>query len=349
MSVKLRTKKTKDGGNSLYLDIYYKGKRKYEFLGLTIKKNDKNRSKIKEIAEKRRSQKELEIFANAYDLPNFYNGKSDLLKFYEGNCTDTAYTSSLNRLKKFAKTSLINGELPFSKVDEKFCENYKEYLIKEGLKNNSVWVFIYKLKAVLNKAVKEKIIPFNPARFVKARMEETEKIYLTVDELKKMYNTEYNDKEIRRAFLFSCFTGLRLSDIKSLTWQQIRENKVYFKQQKTRGIEYLPLSDSAIQILYKDVSQDRINNLSENVFQILIKRSEDIGSHLRKWAKLAGVQKYISFHTARHTFATLSLTYGIDLYTVSKMLGHKNINTTQVYAKIINEKVNEAVKKLPTF
>ncbi len=347
MSVKLRTKKLKDGSESMYLDIYYKGTRRYEFLGLSLKKNDINRKKIKELAEKRRSQKELEIFADAHNLPNFYNGKEDFLRYYENKCVDDSSKSSLNRLKKFSKNRLVNDELPFNRVNEKFCEDYKQWLFDEELKNNTVWVTIIKLKTVLNKAVKEKIIPFNPAKYVSVKLEETEKIFLTFDELKRLNDIDYKNKEVKRAFLFACYSGLRLSDIKALTWKQIREGKLYFTQKKTRGVEYLPLSETAIKILYSGIDEDKIDK-EANVFKLPTNKSEKVGSHLRNWAKLAEIDKYITFHTARHTFATLSLTYGIDLFTVSKMLGHKNINTTQIYAKIVNEKVNEAVKKLPT-
>lgn len=346
MSVKLRSKNTKEG-QSLYLDIYYKGKRRYEFLGLTIKKNDPNKRKIKELAEKKRSKIELEIFANAHDLPNFYNNKSDFIKYFDENAKDPAYKATLSRIKKFTKKSLIEGEFPFYRVDEKFCEDFKQYLIDDELKNNTVWVLILKLKAILNKAVRDRIIPVNPARYVKIKLEETEKIYLTIDEIKKLSKKDYDIKDIKKAFLFACFTGLRLSDIKLLTWKQVREGKLYFKQKKTRGIEYLPLSQSAMSILNEKRTEEEISEDEKNIFNLKIKRSEDIGAHLRKWAKAAEVDKYVTFHTARHTFATLSLTYGIDLFTVSKMLGHKNINTTQVYAKIVNEKINEAVNKLP--
>ncbi|MBS4033127.1 MAG: site-specific integrase [Ignavibacterium sp.] len=348
MSVKLRTKKLQDGKESLYLDIYYKGKRQYEFLGLSYKKNDPNKKNIKELAEKRRSQKELEIFSNAHNLPNYYNGKEDFLKYYESKCVDAAYKSSYKLLKEYSKNKLTNDKLPFNKVDEKFCENYILWMKERGLKNNTAWVNIYKLKAVLNKAVKEKIIPFNPSKYVSIKLEETEKIFLTFDEVNKMYNTEIKNKEIWRSFLFSCYTGLRLSDIKALTWGQIREGKLYFKQKKTKGIEYLPLNEMALKILLTGKSNEDIEKLNETVFNFKNGKSEKIGEQLRKWAKESKVNKYITFHTARHTFATLSLTYGVDLFTVSKLLGHRSINTTQIYAQIVNEKLNEAVSKLPT-
>lgn len=348
MSIKLRTKKTKDGSESLYLDIYYKGQRKYEFLGLSIKKNDPNKKNIKELAEKRRSQKELEIFANAYNLPNYYNGKEDFIKYYESKCKDGAYRSSLERIKEFAKNRLIGEKLPFNKVDEKFCDDYKNWLFSKEYKNNTVWVTILKLKTVLNNAVKEKIIPINPAKYVSVKLEETEKQYLTFEELQLMYAKGYEDKELYRAFLFACYTGLRLSDIKALTWGQIREGKIFFRQKKTKGIEYLPISESALNVLNLFQSDEAKQDAEKKVFTFKAYASDTFGINLTEWALDAKVNKKITFHTSRHTFATLSLTYGVDLYTVSKLLGHKSITNTQIYAKIINKKADEAIKKLPT-
>lgn len=345
MSVKLRTKKLKDGSESLYLDIYHRGKRSYDFIGLKIKKNDRNKKQIKELAEKIRSTKELEIHANAYSIPNNYNGKEDFLKFYEDNCKDGAYKSSFEKFKEFSENKLIAGRLPYNRVDEKFCEDYRDWLLTK-IGHNTAWVYIYKLKAIFNKAVNQKVIHSSPARFVNISVRETEKIYLTIDEVKKLYATDYNKYDIKKAFLFSCFTGLRLSDVKALTWGQIREGKLFYVQKKTKGVEYLPLNETAQKMLNSGL-ENNILPLSEiKVFKLLSK-GEDIGLHLRKWAKMAGINKHITFHTARHTFATLSLTYGIDLYTVSKLLGHKSIKMTEIYAKIVNEKLSEAIQKLP--
>lgn len=346
MSVKLRSKKTKDGGQSLYLDIYYKGKRRYDFLDIKIEKNDKDRKQKKELAEKIRSQRELEIHANAHNLPNYYNGKNDFLEYYESKCLDQSYRSSKNKLIEFSSKQLVNGKLPFNKIDEKFCEDYKAWLLTK-ISNNTTWVYIYKLKAVLNKAVKEKLIQYNPAKYVSIKHEETEKIYLTIEELQSLYKTDCDNKVIKRAFLFACYTGLRISDIKELTWGQIREGKLFFKQKKTKSVEYLPLNDTALEILYSDNDEKVIPLPETKVFNISNQKSKRIGKILRDWAKEAGINKYITFHTARHTFATISLTYGVEIYTVSKLLGHKSLNTTQIYAKIVNEQMNEAVKKLP--
>ncbi len=234
MSVTLRSKKLKDGGESLYLDINYKGKRSYEFLAMKIKKNDRDKKQKKELAEKIRSQRDLETHANAYGLPNIYNGKEDFLKFYEDNCKDGAYKSSFEKFKEFSENKLMAGILPYNKIDEKYCEDYRDWLLTK-IGHNTAWVYIYKLKAVFNKAVKQKIIHSSPVKFVSISVQETEKIYLTIDEVNKLYNTDYDKFDIRRAFLFSCYTGLRLSDVKALTWGQIRDGKLFFIQKKTKG------------------------------------------------------------------------------------------------------------------
>ena len=288
----------------------------------------------------------MEIHANAYGIPNNYNGKEDFLKFYEDNCKDLNYKSSFKRFKEFSENNLIAGTLPYNRVDEKYCEEYRDWL-KTKIKHNTAWVYIYKLKAILNKAVKQKIIHSNPARYVSISVRETEKIYLTIDEVKRLYNTDYEKTDIKRAFLFSCYTGLRISDVAALTWGQIKEGKLFFTQKKTKGMEYLPLNEPAKEMLYSGLEKNILPLPETQVFKLQSK-SKDIGIHLRKWAERAGINKYITFHTARHTFATMALTCDVDLYTVSKMLGHKSINNTQVYANIIDRKVEEAINKLPS-
>ena len=346
MSIKLRSKKTKDGAQSLYLDIYHNRNRSYEFLGIKIEKNDPLRKQKKETAEKIRSQKELELTTSFYNLPSPFTGDRDFIEYFESKYKDYSSRAAKNKLVEFAGGKVVNGKLSFNLVDEKFLNDFKEWLLKR-ISNNTTWVYIYKLKAILNKAVKEKIIPYNPAKYVSIKNEETEKIHLTLDELQKLYKTECEDEEIKKAFLFSCYTGLRLSDVRQLTWQQIREGKLFFRQKKTRGLEYLPLNKFALSLLAS--SNPKVIPLPEMlVFKLNKNKIWCLGKTLRDWAKEAGINKYITFHTARHTFATLALSKGVDLYTVSKMLGHKNINTTQIYAKIIDKTVEKAVQKLPS-
>lgn len=165
---------------------------------------------------------------------------------------------------------------------------------------------------------------------------------MTLEELRRLANVPFKYDELRRAALFSALTGLRFSDIAKLTWQEVQHgaNQGYylrFKQQKTKNLETLPISEDAFELL------GTRSNLDEKVFKTL-KKSQTM--YLPAWTAKAGIDKKITFHCFRHTYATLQLTLGSDLYTVSKMLGHKDIATTQIYARIIDEKKREAANKI---
>ncbi|MCK4358334.1 MAG: integrase catalytic domain-containing protein, partial [Candidatus Cloacimonetes bacterium] len=135
--------------------------------------------------------------------------------------------------------------------------------------------------------------------------------------------------------------GLRISDIRSLTFNKIKDGYLAYRQTKTTSPERIKLSPNALEILKEQkqlVNENKIFNL---------KSKEYIFYKLREWIEKAGIKKHITFHCARHTFATLCLTYDIDLFTVSKLLGHQDIKTTQIYAKLIDKKKDEAIDKLP--
>jgi len=146
---------------------------------------------------------------------------------------------------------------------------------------------------------------------------------------------------LKNGFLFGCWTGLRLSDIEKLKWSEIQDNYLVFRQKKTKGVERMKLHKNALNILE---NQKLISDQS-NVFQMPQRATGQ--RILRDWIRSSGIKKNVTFHSARHTYATLLLTFGVDIYTVSKLLGHKDIKTTQVYAKLIDLKKDEAVDRLP--
>jgi integrase len=343
MSVTLRSKRLSNGSESFYLDIYLKGQRHYEFLDIKINKNDPYRKHKKEMAEAKRSKRELELIANYHDIPKNFNGDEDFLDYFDKNANTEHKRAVLNNFKIFATKKTVNGKLPFKILSERLVEEYKEFL--EGkFKNSTAWAYMITIKTIFNKAVKDKLIIRSPARYVKIKLDDIARSFLTEQELTKLSQTESKNLEVKKAFMFSCFTGLRISDVKKLTWSQIIENKLYFTQTKTRGIEYLPLSETALKYLYLNVNQSEIKG-DKKVFNP--GRNDQMNSHLRDWVKKAKIDKYLTFHSGRHTFATLALSSGIDLYTVSKMLGHKSIRMTEIYAKIINKTVEDAITKLP--
>jgi len=199
--------------------------------------------------------------------------------------------------------------------------------------------------AALKQAVKDGIIPTNPAEGVEGfKQGEHEREFLTLDELQAAVDAECEIPQLKTAFIFSCLTGLRWSDIQKLVWSEMQHSNemghyIRFRQKKTKGVETLPIPEQAISLLGERKEND------ERVFKGL-KYSAWHNLKLQPWMTRAGISKKITFHCARHTYATLQLTLGTDIYTVSKMLGHKDLKTTQVYAKIIDDKKTEAASKI---
>ena len=203
----------------------------------------------------------------------------------------------------------------------------------------------------LNKAVKDELIATNPAHKInykdRPQAGEATKVYLTLDEVKALASTECKYPQLKKAFLFACFCGLRYSDIKNLVWGQLHQisdeaYQVEIKQQKTGEPLYLPLSDNALQWL-----PERGSSYNEDkVFTL--PHVSTVEKYLPIWAKDAGItNKHITFHVSRHTNATLMLSYGADIYTVSKLLGHTSVKTTQIYAKVVDENKRKAVNLIP--
>lgn len=258
------------------------------------------------------------------------------------------WVSAYRYLEKFT-----NGILKFADLNEKFCNGFKEYLLtvksnkssKTTLSKNSAASYFNKLKATLKEAYKEgllisdlnaKIDPIKPA--------ETRRNFLTIEELNRLVRTECKNPLLKRAALFSALTGLRFSDIKNLVWGEIHNSvengiSIQFTQQKTKGIEDLPISEQAYSLLGEPKGP------TDKVFEGLTYSAYE-NKHLWQWIGAAGITKDITFHCFRHTFATLQLSKGTDIYTVSKMLGHRELKTTQIYAKIIDQTKREAAHKI---
>jgi integrase len=364
MKVTLRQRKKGDK-ISLYLDYYNNGKREYEYLKLylipepekgklTKTQKDEN-SKILSLAESIRSKRHLEIQNGIYGFSDKEKLKGHFIAYMntlaqkklesKGNYDN--WDSSIKHLRKYAPKDIL-----FSQLDKKFVEGFREYLTKTAitpankpLSTNSACSYFNKFRAALKQAVKDGIIRVNPAENVESIPQgDNEREFLTYEELQSVAKHECEIPIMKTAFIFSSLTGLRWSDINKLVWSEIQysENNgwyIRFRQQKTKSTETLPISELAYKLL-GDVGKP-----DERVFKGL-KYSAWHNLKLQQWIMKAGISKTISFHCARHTYATLQLTLGTDIFTVSKMLGHKDIRTTQVYAKIVDEKKREAANKI---
>jgi integrase len=174
------------------------------------------------------------------------------------------------------------------------------------------------------------------------KVNETHRERLELAELQKLISTPIRPDVMKRAAIFSALTGLRFSDVKALKWSELRgrPGKHYFqyRQQKTMVAEYMPISEDAARLMgnRKDGDEVVFKNLAYSSIRVFLVR----------WLAKAGIYKNVTFHCFRHTYATLQLEFGTDIYTVSKMLGHKHIKTTQVYAKVVDRKKNQTINKI---
>lgn len=176
----------------------------------------------------------------------------------------------------------------------------------------------------------------------KIKVPESKRDFLTIEEIKKMIATPFFNEQVRQAYLFSCFCGLRISDIRKLRWRDISTSGgqwlVSVVMTKTTNPVYIPLSSQAVKWLpeHNGCTPDDL------VFGGLPNAS-NLCVSLKNWAEKAGVKKNVTFHTARHSCAVLLLTLGADIYTVSKILGHRSVRATQIYAKIVDKKKDDAI------
>lgn len=344
MSIHLRRKRLSDGRQSLYLDVYQGGQRRYEFLKLYVGKDKAQNKDTLRLASSIRAKRELELQHSEHGFVSSFNKRRNFVDYVaqlaaskrEG---ERAWPCALKQLRTFT-----GGTLPFAGVTEEWLEQFKKYLLSQVSANTAATYFSI-LKTALRRAQKEKILVTNPADGVsQIKKSDTERIFLTLAEIQKLAATDCPDAYVKRAFLFCCFTGLRLSDAEKLEWHNVQDDRLSFRQKKTGGFEYIPLSETARALLVS--ARGKVVPMpSKKVFGLRSRSQTRIS--IKAWVKKAGIDKAISFHTARHTFATLSLSSGADLYTVSKLLGHRNLATTQIYAKIIDTKKSEAVAMLP--
>jgi len=213
------------------------------------------------------------------------------------------------------------------------------------LSQNSAVSYFGKLKAALKQAFKDGYLTTDiNAKTEPVKQAETQRNVLTIEELNSLVKTECNNPLLKRAAIFSALTGLRFSDIKNLVWGKLEYIEgngyfIHFKQQKTKGVEVLPISEQAFGLLgeRKEPNDKVFEGLTYSAYE---------NKHLYQWIGAAGIQKEITFHCFRHTFATLQLSKGTDIYTVSKMLGHRELKTTQIYAKIVDQTKREASNKI---
>ncbi len=360
--VKIRFRELANGTKSIYLDIYKDGVRRYEFLKLYLHPGRseavrKRNAATLAAAENLKSKRVIELTNNQAGIPNMGQRSKMLLSdwmqlFYESQIRKGVKGQKLlltatKVLKQYAPKARMRD------VNKEFCLGYIDFLrntykgrLGGGLTPYGAISYFGMLRTALNAAVRAQVIVENPINRLtqadKIKMPESQRVYLTIDEVKMLIATPCAKDIIRRAFLFACYCGMRLSDVSSMRWRDLSKDgdqwRTCIVMRKTSAPLYLPLSNQALKWM-----PERGDAADDDLVFATLPRESAIVPVIKKWAKDAGIAKNVNFHTSRHTFATMLLTLGADIYTVSKLLGHTNVKTTQIYAKIVNKKKDDAV------
>lgn len=377
--VHLSLRQLKNGNERYYIDYRYNGKRYREFLTnliLRTPKSGEDRAyniNVKLQAEAIRTQRESEILNGTFGTEKAKQSNKrnalllDVLELYreekertgQSKSVPTTIKNLMHHLEKYQ-----GKEVKIKNIDVDFCNGFVDYLAHaktfgtgkvkgkgetKQLSKTTAKLYFDTFICALNFAVDLGYIANNPINRHTVNKKPITPIkksrgYLSVDEVFKLIDTPCKQEEVKKAFLFGCFCGLRFSDVVNLKWGNIRKEGNAYKldvtMKKTENNIVLTLNSYALQCLPergKAKAIDNIFHLSDN---------STVNKELKKWVKETGINKDISFHISRHTFATMLLTSGADVMTVSKLLGHKNVRTTQIYAEVIDAKKDEAVNNL---
>lgn len=358
-SVYVRKRKGADGKLHLYLDYYpalfnpvTRTTRKHESLKMFIYEKPKDQieqnynDETLRLAEAIRCRRSLAIMKNDLDFIEESFAKSDFLEFFS---RVSAGKHSSWRYAQEYFSRFMNGKCRFENLTVPLAEEYKEWLLKTAkggghfkerkVSQNTVSKYYLIFRAVLKLAYKGKFIRENINDYLEnIPVKKTRREYLTAEEVIRLSKTECMYDVLKRAGLFSILTGLRFSDIQSLDWSEIctaPDGKPCIRKRilKTDSEETIYINEQAL-----DFCGER--KASGPVFEGFTKSM--LQYPLKMWIKDAGIQKSISFHCFRHTYATILVSSGIDIYTVSRQLTHTNIKTTQIYLHIVDNRRRDA-------
>ncbi|MCM4159052.1 site-specific integrase [Antarcticibacterium flavum] len=268
--------------------------------------------------------------------------------------TSRLYITSQNYIRRFIKKEYRRSDFYLKELDYSFIIKFENYLrsirprhYQTCLQHNAVMKHIQRLRKMVTLAFHLEWIDRDPFVKFKPHLEQKEREFLTVEELQKIEDLEPEIPRLQRVrdlFIFSCYTGISYGDLMLLTPQNVSigiDKKLWIvtRREKNGNQVKLPLLSNAIIILekYKNDEDCQVNN---SLLPLI--SNQKLNSYLKEIAITCKIKKNVTFHLARHTFATtVALTNGVPIETVSKILGHRKLSTTQIYAKVIERKVNE--------
>lgn len=352
MSVTLRKKVNNDKSTSLYLDVYHNKKRHKEFIkdcklykATNTEERKRNRETL-EMAQNIAIKRAQELVSEGYDVVASYKSDVDFIQYFENYLTK--YTTkdvrnmkgACNKFKEFMTKQGIKN-LTMKQLNENVVFNYAEYL-KSVCQGEGACSYFARFKKMLKHAVREKVLSTNPAADVSIKKEESIiKDVLTFEEIGILAKTDISNQQVRNAFLFCCFTGLSWIDVIELKWKHLdmRNLKLSKVRAKSGQLAVVNLHKTAISLLPEPGKQD----------DLIFSLPSHTGAlkALRNWLKKAEIEKHITWHCARHSFATNLIYYDQDVTIVSKLLGHSSLKHTMRYTHIAEELKRNAVNSLP--
>lgn len=285
-------------------------------------------------------------------LLDFFSRHNEEYKKWVGlSRSDNSYRRYLvvyKHLRNFIFETYQREDIAIDSVTLQTILAFEQYLrIERRLKNNTVWVYMIAFKHIMEMTRAGGLIHVDPFAGYKNRFQQVDRGYLTEEELQRilLFQTDIPmQAHVRDLFVFAAFTGLSYADVKALRWENVRtlfdgQTWIVTRRCKTNTPSNLLLLDIPLQIMACTGNRD-----AEHVFYV--PSSTCCNSYLADMGHRCGIATHITFHIARHTFATLSLSKGVPIETLSCILGHTNIRTTQIYAKITNKKISEDMTAL---
>ena len=335
MGIKVRQK-----GKRLYLDIYVNGKRTWEALNLTMTNDPVTNKENMRLAEYARAKREQQVFSGQWGLQDRTSAKITLYNYLkemgEGrNKQKDRICKVLPWLEKYPGGNVIQ----LGQVTAQWFTNFQNFLVKDsGLSEQSAHSYAFAVRMALKQAVRKNILLSDPSDGVKGvSVSDPDREYLVLEEVRHLSKVAIGGKlgaEVKKAFLFSCYCALRISDLKSLKWGDIEHTtsgaQIVKKQVKTKKRVVVPLNDFAWEL----INDKSIHDRNSPVFPLLAQTKTDTNKYLIDWMNRAGIGKHITWHAARRTCPSLLHETGVDIYTIQKICGHSGVQTTALYTQV---------------
>lgn len=352
MSVKLRERKLAGGRIRYYLDIWHNGKRSYEFL-FVVEPKDSKKDK-KELAETIARQRAEEIQSQGTSYIPKHKRKTTLhtyLEAYQNNYTKkdiNTIKAVVSKIKEFepSPSFLVNA------IDQNFIINFIDYLNnRTGLKGDTPQSYYRRFKKIILQANRDSLINAQVFENIKYKSNQTDsdktlsKEVLEESEIETLFNTYCGNDEVKKSFLFACYSGIGYAEAKILKWSHIKKGKLRIQRCKVgSSLIEIQLSPTILELIGEpQQANESVFKLSKNGKTL---SETAVNKTLKNWIKRAGIDKHITFYCGRHTFAVRLLERGANLKTVADALAHKSTDHTIKYLNHINSLKDNATANL---